>query len=182
MKVKGLLIGLGIAAVAAGAALAAQDRYTLKVPGGLAYADFRGKETWQVISIRHNGDKLAVITGNPAMIAAFKAGIPDNGKPFPDGARMAKIHWVATKKETYPGTPLVAGALHDVDFMVKDSKKYADSGGWGYGAYEYEAASDSFRPGNTSDSPPQSNDATCGGACHTVVKNRDYVFTEFPKR
>ena len=180
MKVKGLLIGLGVAAVAAGVAFAAQDRYTLKVPGGLAFADFRGYETWQVISISHNGDKLAVITGNPAMIAAFKAGIPDNGKPFPDGAKMAKIHWVATKKETYPGTPLVAGALHDVDFMVKDSKKYADSGGWGYGAFEYEG--DSFRPATTSDAPPQGNDAKCGAACHTVVKNRDYVFTEFPKR
>src|SRR3569832_125338 len=179
MKVKGLLIGAAVAAEAAGAALAAQDRYTVKIPGGLAFADFRGYETWQVISLSHNGDKLAVITGNPAMIAAYKAGIPDNGKPFPDVAKMAKIHWVATKKETYPGTPLVAGALHDVDFMVKDSKKYADSGGWGYGAFEYEG--DSFRPATTSDAPPQGNDAKCGAACHTVVKNRDYVFTEFPK-
>ena len=125
---------------------------------------------------------LAVIMGNPAMIAAYKAGIPDNGKPFPDGARMAKIHWVATKNATAPGTPLVAGALHDVDFMVKDSKRFADSGGWGYGAFEYEAATNSYRPGNTTDSPPQSNDAKCGAACHTVVKSRDYVFTEFPKR
>jgi hypothetical protein len=66
--------------------------------------------------------------------------------------------------------------------MVKDSKKYADSGGWGYGAFEYEGATDSWRPANTTDSPPQSNDAKCGAACHTVVKNRDYVFTEFPKR
>ncbi|HEY2402130.1 MAG TPA: cytochrome P460 family protein [Steroidobacteraceae bacterium] len=182
MKVKSLLIGLGVAALATGVAISAQDRYTLKVPGGLAFADFRGYETWQVISISHNGAMLAVITGNPAMIAAYKAGIPDNGKPFPDGARMAKIHWTAKKNETAPGTPLVAGPLHDVDFMVKDSKKYADSGGWGYGAFEYEGATDSWRPANTTDSPPQSNDAKCGAACHTVVKSRDYVFTEFPKR
>jgi hypothetical protein len=182
MKVKSLLIGLGVAALATGVAISAQDRYTLKVPGGLAFADFRGYETWQVISISHNGPMLAVITGNPAMIAAYKAGIPENGKPFPDGARMAKIHWAAKKNETAPGTPLVAGPLHDVDFMVKDSKKYADSGGWGYGAFEYEAATDSYRPGNTTDSPPQSNDAKCGAACHTVVKNRDYVFTEFRTR
>jgi hypothetical protein len=182
MKVKSLLIGLGVAALATGVAISAQDRTKLKVPGGLAFADFRGYEAWQVISISHNGPMLAVITGNPAMIAAYKAGIPENGKPFPDGARMAKIHWAARKNETAPGTPLVAGALHDVDFMVKDNKKYADSGGWGYGAFEYEAATDSYRPGNTTDSPPQSNDAKCGAACHTVVKNRDYVFTEFPKR
>ena len=171
---------LGI--LAAGAAISAQDRYSLKVPGGLAFSEFKGYETWQVISVSHNGDALAVILGNPAMIDAFKSGIPENGKTFPDGAKMAKIHWVGKKKETYPGQPLVAGALHDVDLMVKDSKRFADSGGWGYGAFEYEAASDSFRPANTSDQPPQGNDAKCGAACHTAVKARDYVFTEFPKR
>jgi Cytochrome P460 len=173
-----VLVGL----VATGAAISAQDRYSLKVPGGLAFSEFKGYETWQAISLSHNGDKLALILGNPAMIEAFNSGIPENGKPFPDGAKMVKIHWVAKKKETYPGQPLVAGALHDVDLMVKDNKRFADSGGWGYGAFEYETASDSFRPANTSDQPPQSNDAKCGAACHTVVKARDYVFTEFPKR
>jgi hypothetical protein len=182
MKLKSLLLGVGVAAVTTGVAISAQDRYTVKVPNGLAFADFRGYETWQVISISHSGDKLAVITGNPAMIEAYKAGIPGNGKPFPDGARMAKIHWVAKKNEIAPGQPLVAGDLHDVDFMVKDSKKFADSGGWGYGAFEFDATTDTFRPGNTSDKPPQANDAKCGFGCHTVVKNRDYVFTEFPKR
>jgi hypothetical protein len=116
------------------------------------------------------------------MIDAFKSGIPENGKPFPDGAKMAKIHWVEKKKEAYPAQPLVAGAFHDVDLMVKDSKRFAESGGWGYGAFEYDTASDSFRPANASDQPPQGNDAKCGAACHTVVKSRDYVFTEFPKR
>jgi len=182
MKSKSLLLGAGVAVLAAAAAFAAQDRYSVKVPNGLAFAEFRGYETWQVISISHNGPMLAVITGNPAMIEAYKAGIPANGKPFPDGAKMAKIHWVATKNETAPGTPLVAGALHDVDFMAKDSKRFADSGGWGYGAFEYEGKTDTFRPGTTSDSPPQGNDAKCGFGCHTIVKNRDYVFTEFPKR
>jgi hypothetical protein len=180
-----LIITAGVVllgALAGGVAISAQDRYTLKVPGGLAFSEFKGYETWQAISISHNGDKLAIILGNPLMIEAFKAGIPENGKPFPDGAKMAKIHWVPKKKETYPGQPLVAGALHDVDFMAKDSKRFADSGGWGYGAFEYEADSDGFRPANTSDQPPQGNDAKCGAACHTVVKGRDYVFTEFPKR
>jgi hypothetical protein len=116
------------------------------------------------------------------MIEAYKAGYPENGKPFPDGSKMAKIHWVGKKNEIAPGTPLVAGILHDVDFMVKDSKRFADSGGWGYGAFEYESGTDSFRPATISDSPPQANDAKCGAGCHTIVKNRDYVFTEFPKR
>ena len=186
MKRKSMLITVGTAisltVLAAGAAISAQDRYTVKVPGGLAFSEAKGYETWQLISISHNGTKLAAILGNPAMIQALKAGIPDNSKPFPDGARMAKIHWNPTSKTTYPGPPLVAGTLHDVDVMVKDSKRFADSGGWGYGAFKYDDATGTFRPANTTDTPPQGNDAKCGFACHTVVKSRDYVFTEFPKR
>ena len=80
------------------------------------------------------------------MIEAYKAGIPGNGKPFPDGAMMAKTHWMAKKPEDQPGEPVVPGALHDVDFMVKDSKRFADSGGWGYAEFEYDAASDRSGP------------------------------------
>jgi len=186
MKSKSMLIGVGMAAalavLAASAAISAQDKYTLKVPGGLAFSEFRGYEEWQTISLSHSGEMLAVILGNPAMIDAYQAGIPGNGKPFPDGAKMAKIHWKAKKNETAPGQPLVAGDLHDVDFMVKDSKRFADSGGWGYAEFEYDTASDTYRPGTLEDKPPQGNDAKCGAACHTVAKNRDYVFTEYPKR
>jgi hypothetical protein len=165
-----------------GRAISAQDKYTLKVPNGLAFSEFKGYDGWQTISISHNGEMLAVILGNPPMIDAYKAGFPGNGKPFPDGAKMAKIHWNAKKNETAPGQPLVAGALHDVDFMVKDSKRFADSGGWGYAEFEYDAASDAFRPGTVADKPPQGNDAKCGFACHTAVTKQDYVFTEYPKR
>ncbi len=76
--------------VLAGMALAAQDRYSLQVPGGLAFSEFRGYEDWQIIAASHNGDKIATILGNPVMIEAYKEGIPFNGKPVPDGARMAK--------------------------------------------------------------------------------------------
>jgi hypothetical protein len=152
------------------------------VPGGLAFSEFKGYDSWQTISLSHNGTLLAVILGNPAMIAAFKAGAPGNDKPFPDGARMAKIHWNAKTNETAPGQPLIAGTLHDIDFMVKDSKRFADSGGWGYAEFEYDDASDTFKPGTLTDQPPQANDAKCGFACHTLVKNRDYVFTQYPKR
>ncbi len=173
---------LALAAVVAGAAISAQDRYSLKVPGGLTFAEFRGYETWQVINISHNSGKVAVILGDPAMINAFKAGIPGNGKSVPDGARMAKIHWDPKKVESAPGAPTVGGTLSDVDFMVKDSKRFADSGGWGYAVFRYDAATDTFAPGDLAGRPPQGNDAKCGFACHTVVKNRDYVFTEYPKR
>jgi hypothetical protein len=186
MKINNLVISvattLSLAIVATGVAISAQDRYTVKVPGGLAFSEFKGYETWQTIAISKSETAMAVILGNPAMIAAYKAGIPGNGKPFPDGARMAKIHWVPKKNELAPGTPLVPGNLHDIDFMVKDAKRFADSGGWGYGAFEYDAASKTFRPGNASDMPPQAQDAKCGFGCHTIVQNRDYVFTDFPER
>ena len=169
-------------AVLSCAAISAQDKYTVKVPGGLAFSEFKGYEGWQVIAISHNGEHLAAIVGNPVMIDAYRAGIPDNGKPFPDGAKMAKIHWNQKKNEAAPGQPIVPGPLHDVDFMVKDSKRFADSGGWGYAAFNYDAASDTFTPGTLADQPPQGNDAKCGFACHTIVKTRDYVFTEYGKR
>jgi len=105
--------------VLAGMAFAAQDRYTLQVPGGLAFSEFRGYEDWQTVAVSHNGDKLATILGNPAMIEAYKSGIPGNGKPFPDGVKFAKIHWMAKKNEAQPGEPLVPGALHDIDFMLR---------------------------------------------------------------
>jgi hypothetical protein len=185
MKTQGILIGVGVtvtlAVLVTGAAISAQDRSTLKVPGGLAFSEFKGYEGWQTIAVS-NGGLLAVILGNPAMIEAFKAGAPGNGKAFPDGAKMAKIHWNAKKNEAEPGAPLVPDSLHDVDFMVKDAKRFADSGGWGYAEFEYDAASDSYKPGTTADQPPQGNDAKCGFACHTIVSKQDYVFTKYQKR
>jgi hypothetical protein len=169
-------------AVLGNIAVAAQDKYTVQVPGGLSFSDFKGYEGWEVISLSHSEKLVAVILGNPAMIDAYKAGVPDNGKPFPDGARMAKIHWVPTTMENAPGQPTIPGTLHDVDFMVKDSKRFADSGGWGYGAFEYEAASGTFTPADEKASPPQGHDAKCGFACHTIVQAKDYVFTAYQKR
>ena len=179
-----LTIGITTVWLAAlcGLAISAQDKYIVKVPGGLAFSEFRGYEGWHAISISRNERVVAMILGNPAMIDAYQAGIPGNGKPFPDGAKMAKVHWTAKKNEAYPGQPTVPGAQHDTDFMVKDSKRFADSGGWGYGAFEYDAASDTFTPGTLSNSPPQGNDAKCGFACHTKASARDYVFTDYGKR
>ena len=158
-----------------------QDKYSLKVPGGLAFSEFKGYESWQVIATSQNERTVAVILGNPAMIEAYQAGIPGNGKPFPDGARMAKIHWIPKKNEYFPDTT-VPGAQHDVDFMVKDSKRFADSGGWGWAEFEYDAASKTFRPGTTTDEPPLANDAKCGFQCHTIVEKSDYVFTAYKTR
>jgi mono/diheme cytochrome c family protein len=164
------------------AAASAQDKYALKIPNGLAFSEFRGYEAWSVISLSHNGDKLAAILGNPVMINAYKAGIPGNGQHFPDGAMMAKVHWNAKMNLGEPGGPTVPGTQHDVDFMVKDSKRFPDSGGWGYGVFEYIPATGKFRVGDLTDKPPQGNDARCGFACHTAVRTKDYVFTDYGHR
>ena len=184
MKSKSMMaiavIAAGLVALG-GAAISAQDKYTVKVPGGLAFSEFRGYEAWQVIATSYNEHAIAVILGNPAMIQAYQAGIPGNGKPFPDGARMAKIHWNPKGSELFPG-PTVPGTLHDVDFMVKDSKRFGADGGWGYAVFNYDNATETFVPGTMADMPPQGNDAKCGVACHQIAKSRDFVFTEYGKR
>jgi hypothetical protein len=158
------------------------DKYTAKVPGGLAFSEFRGYENWQLIAVSQHGEEFHAILGNPAMIAAYQAGIPDNGKPFPNGAAMAKIHWYSKIAGNEPGQPRLIDTEHNVEFMVKDSKRFADSGGWGYGLFDYDVASNAFRPGDLKDTPPQANDAKCGYACHTVVQSRDFVFTRYATR
>src|SRR3954467_6569405 len=82
------------AAILAASAAVPADKYSLKVPGGLAFAEFKGYESWQIVNVSQNGGAFAVILGNPAMIAAYQSGAPANGKPIPDGAKMAKIHWI----------------------------------------------------------------------------------------
>lgn len=176
---------IGIATVwlaaVGGLVISAQDKYTVKVPGGLAFSEFRGYENWPVISFSRNERVAAVIVGNPVMMDAYRAGFPANGKPVPDGAKMAKIHWAPKPNEFFEETT-VPGNLVNVDFMVKDSKRFADSGGWGYAVFDYDAKSDTFKPGTTAGTPPQGNDAKCGFACHTTAKARDYVFTDYGKR
>jgi Cytochrome P460 len=170
-----------VLAVLGGMALAQQDKYTVRVPGGLAFSEFRGYESWQVVATSQNDKAVAVILANPAMIDAYLAGIPGNGKPFPDGAKMAKIHWKPAKNEYFPDTT-VPGAQSDVDFMVKDSQRFADSGGWGWAMFKYDAAYDTFTPGTEADEPPQGHDAKCGFECHTIVESKDYVFTKYGTR
>lgn len=177
-----LMLGMVTVWLAAfGLATSARDKYDAKVPGGLAMSEFRGYEGWQAISMSRNERVVAVILGNPLMIDAYQAGIPANGQPVPDGAKMAKIHWIPKPNEYFKDAT-VPGNLLNVDFMVKDSTRFADSGGWGYAVFDYDAATDAFKPGTKEGTPPQGNDAKCGYACHTRVKARDYVFTEYGKR
>jgi len=170
-----------VLAVVTTLALAAPDKYTVKVPGGLSFSEFKGYESWEAISMSRNERLVDVIVGNPVMIDAYRAGFPGNGTPVPDGAKMAKIHWTPRQNELFPETT-VPGKLLNVDFMLKDSKRFADSGGWGYAVFDYDAASDTFKPGTLASKPPQGNDAKCGFACHLTAKTRDYVFTDYGQR
>ncbi|HXJ01941.1 MAG TPA: cytochrome P460 family protein [Micropepsaceae bacterium] len=165
-------LGIMLAALG-GIALAAQDRYTVQVPGGLSFSAFRGYENWEIVAASQSTDMIDVVLANPAMIAAYKAGVPGNGQKFPDSSKIAKIHW--TKKMNAEGFPVtVPDALHDIDFIERDSKKFADSGGWGYAQFNYDAPSDTFKPNGSG--------AKCGYACHTAAAAKDFIFTAYPKR
>jgi len=155
-------------------AISAQDKYTVQVPNGLAFSEFRGFEDWATIAVSQAGDLIEVIVGNPVIIEAYRSGVPGNGKPFPDGSKMAKIHWNAKKSAEAPEPTTVPDTLHDIDFMVRDSKRFANTGNWGYAQFNYDAASDTFTPDGTG--------ADCGHACYTIVKAKDYVFTAYGKR
>jgi hypothetical protein len=83
--------------------LTAQDKYAVGVPGGLGFAEFRGSESWQLISLSEGNNLVAVILGNSVAVEAYAKGIPGNGQPFPDGARLAKIHWTPEQSAPAPG-------------------------------------------------------------------------------
>jgi Cytochrome P460 len=168
-----------VLAVLGDRAISAQDRYTVQVPDGLAFSEFRGYEKWQTVAVSHTGNPalgnlIEVILANPVMIEAYEAGVPGNGQRFPDGSKMAKIHWNAKMSAEAPAPTTVPDTLHDIDFMVRDSKRFPDTGAWGYAQFNYDAASDTFTP--------LGRGANCGHACHTIVAAKDYVFTAYPKR
>jgi len=173
-RISSSLMIMAAVAVSGGIALAAQDKNTVSVPSGLGFADFKGYEDWQTIAVSQSGELIEVILGNPAMIEAFRSGITGENKPFPDGAKMAKIHWKIKKSAEDPHHATIPDILDDIDFMARDSTRFASTGNWGYAQFNYDAASDTFKPLGTG--------AACGYACHNIVKAKDYVFTAYPKR
>ncbi len=163
-----------VAVIAGGAAIGAQDKYTLKTPDGVAFSDFRGYEDWADVSSARTDEVLKVIVANPSMIKAYKAGIPGNGRPFPDGAKIAKLQWKPKKSTEAPFAVDVPDVFAQAFVMEKDSKRFPKSGGWGYAVFNYEAASDKF----TADSSP----VNCGTTCHVAVKAKDYIFHPYQTR
>jgi hypothetical protein len=178
MSVKSLLIVTTVAAVLAvvtGVATSAQDKYALKLPNGLPLSDWKGYGDWQLISTSKTDDRMKVILGNPTIIAAFKSGIPGNGKPFPEGSKIAKIQWKPKKSTEAPFVVDVPDTLADLFFMEKDSKKFPATGGWGYAQFDYDPTAALY-------SADKAGTPDCGQVCHVKVKAKDYVFHPYQLR
>jgi len=169
-----MLIVVVLLAVLGSMSIAAQDRYTLQVPNGLAFSEFRGYENWQNVAVSQTDNGLKVIAANDAMIDAYRQGIPGNGKPFPENSKIVKIEWSSKKNPESPYFVMVPDTLKSVSFIEKDTRKFPDTNGWAYAQFLYDAASDTFKP--------HGDDAKCGYACHTIVAAKDYIFTAYPPR
>jgi Cytochrome P460 len=152
-----------------------QEKYLLKSPDGIAFSDFRGYEDWSVVSSARTDEVLKVIVANPIMIKAYKAGIPGNGQPFPEGSKIAKLQWKPKKSTEAPFVVDVPDIFKQAFVMEKDSKRFPKSGGWGYAVFNYDAGSDKF-----SADPDSHSD--CGNTCHKAVKSKDYIFHPYQKR
>ncbi|MFL5333235.1 MAG: cytochrome P460 family protein [Geminicoccaceae bacterium] len=160
--------------VLGGTAFSAQDKYELKSPSGIALSDFRGYEDWALVSSAQTDEVLKVIVANPVMIDAYRAGIPGNGKPFPDGSRIVKLQWTPKKSTEAPFDVNVPDTFKQAFVIEKDSTRFPNSGGWGYALFNYDAGADTF----TADAAT----SDCGHACHTIVKSKDYIFHPYQKR
>jgi hypothetical protein len=177
-RTAGLKIGataLAAFAILVATAVYAQDKYALKSPSGIAFSDFKGYEDWALVSSARTDEVLKVIVASQSMITAYKAGVPGNGQPFPEGSMIVKLQWKPKKSTEAPFVVDVPDVFAQAFVMEKDSKRFPKSGGWGYAVFNYEAASDKF----TAD-PKSLSD--CGNACHTAVKGKDYIFHPYEKR
>ena len=150
------------------------DKYSLKSPGGIAFADFRGYEDWTVVSSARTDDVLKVIVANPTMINAYRAGVPGNGKPFPEGSKIAKLQWSFKKSTEAPFAVDVPDAATQAFLMEKNSKRFPETGGWGYALFNHDV-----KTGTMTADPAK---ADCGHVCHMAVKSKDYIFHPYQTR
>jgi hypothetical protein len=167
--------GSAVLAALSCAAISAQDKYTLQLPNGLPFSDFRGYEDWQVVAVSQTESLIKVMVANPTMIKAYRAGVPGNGQPFPDGSKIAKIEWKPKVNSESPFWVRVPDTLQDVFLIEKDSKKYPETKGWAYAVFDYDPATSTYAPDKT-------GTITCGFACHTAVAKKDYIFTAYGTR
>jgi hypothetical protein len=178
---RGIRIATIVLFVLGGETISAQDKYMVKVPNGLPFSDFRGYEDWQTVAVSQieSLNILRLIVANSVMINAYRAGVPDNGKPFPDGSKIAKIEWTQKKITDAPWSESEADTMTDslkvVELIEKDSERFPDTRGWGYAEFAYEPASDTFKPAV--------DGAKCGASCHEIAgPAKDYIFNSYAKR
>jgi len=167
-------IASAMLAALCGTAACAQDKYSLQSPSGIAFSDFRGYEDWSVVSSARTDEVLKVIVANPVMINAYRAGIPDNGKPFPEGSKIAKLQWSFKKSPEATFAVDVPDAPTQAFLIEKDSKRFPATGGWGYALFNHDVAN-----GRMIADPAT---ADCGHVCHVAVKAKDYIFHPYQKR
>lgn len=183
-----LMIAIGVVLLAGGTALYAQgkvktasasvpaaDKYSLVSPSGIAFADFRGYEDWSVVSTARTDEVLKVIVANPIMIQAYKSGLPGNGKPFPEGSKIAKLQWKFKKSTEAPFAVDIPDVFTQAFVIEKDSKRFPKTDGWGYALFDYDATADTF-------SADPTGVADCGNACHIKVAAKDNIFHVYQKR
>jgi hypothetical protein len=164
-NIRAILTGATLLAVAGSLALAAQDRYTLKIPDGLAFSDFRGYEDWQDVAVSQTETRIKAI------------GLPAEGKLFPDDSKVVKIEWTYKKNPLSPYSVNVPDTLGSLAFIEKDITRFPNTHGWAYAEWAYDATADTFKPSELSPSG-----AECGFACHTKMSAQDYIWTAYPKR
>jgi hypothetical protein len=172
------MIVLSLFMLIAGVALAEQNRYTLQAPNGIAFSEFTGYDKWQNVAVSRTDNAIKAILANPTMIKAYKEDIPGNGKPFPDGSVIVKIAWAEASNPASPYSVEVPVTLKSVAFIEKDSKRFPDTSGWGYAEFLYDNASHTFKPFGADGSFAKK---VCY-QCHTRVKARDYIFTNYAPR
>ena len=117
-----IAIALAVLAVLGGTAVYAQDKYSLKSPSGIAFSDFSGYEDWAVVSSARTDEVLKVIVANPTMIKTYKAGVPGNGQPFPDGSKIVKHQWKPKKSTEAPFVVDVPEVFTQAFVIEKNSK------------------------------------------------------------
>ena len=166
-----------VLAALGGSAISAQDKYSLKIPNGLAFADFAGYEKWENVAVSQTKTAIKAILANPIMMEAFRSGLPAKGKFFPDGAKVVKIFWSFKENPASPYFVTVPDQLKELAFIEKDTRRFPNTHGWAYADWAYDAATDTFKPSELS-----SSGAACGFTCHTRVAEQDYIFTAYPKR
>jgi hypothetical protein len=105
------------------------------------------------------------------MINAYRDGVPGNGKPFPDGSKIAQIEWSLKKNDLSSYFVDVPDTLKTVAFIEKDTKRFPNTRGWAYAQWAYDPATDTFKPSELNPSGSE-----CWFACHTTVSSQDYIW------